>query len=161
MSYYTWKVEEEEIKRCKEEMEKELREYTVLTHAEYEEGIKEGKLLGLRCASCERITCHPMPVCQWCGGRSLERTELSGEGELTTFTVIRVPPEGFEDDVPYIPCLVKTKEGPCVVGRLDYDAERASQVLISKQVKMSGAYTHKGDKFSGGTHTCPVFVVVE
>ncbi len=161
MSYYTWKVEEEEIKRCKEEMEKELKEYMVLTHAEYEEGIKEGKLLGLRCASCEKITCHPMPVCQWCGGRRLERTELSGEGDLMTFTVIRVPPEGFEDDTPYIPCLIKTKEGPCVVGRLDYDAERASQVLIGKQVKMSGAYTHKGDKFSGGAHTCPVFEVVE
>jgi len=141
-----------------EEMEKE---YTVLTYAEYEEGIKEGKLIGLRCASCKKITCHPMPVCQWCSGRSLERMELSGEGELTTFTVIRVPPEGFEADAPYIPCLVKTKEGPCVVGRLDYDTERATQELIGKQVKMNSAYTYEGDKFSGGAHTCPVFKIQE
>jgi uncharacterized OB-fold protein len=161
VSYYTWKVEEEEIKRCKEEMEKELKEYTVLTYAEYEEGIREGKLLGLRCASCKKITCHPMPVCQWCSGRSLERMELSGEGELTTFTVIRVPPEGFEADAPYIPCLVKTKEGPSVVGRLDYDPERATQELIGKQVKMNSAYTYEGDKFSGGAHTCPVFKIHE
>ena len=150
------------VGRAQEEIEKEMsREYIMLTHADYEAGLKEGRLVGLKCASCGKITCHPMPVCQWCGGRSLERTDLSGVGEVMTFTVIRVPPEGFEDDVPYIPCLVKTKEGPCVVGRLDYDAEHASQDLIGKRVKMSGAYTYNGDKFSGGAHTCPLFEVVE
>ena len=143
-----------------EEQDKIGQGYMVLTYAEYEEGLKAGKLLGLRCASCKNITCHPMPVCQWCGGRNLERMELSGEGELMTFTVIRIPPEGFEADAPYIPCLVKTKEGPCVVGRLDYDAERATQELMGKSVKMNGAYTHEGDKFSGGAHTCPVFEIL-
>ncbi len=141
-----------------EEMEKG---YMVLTYAEYEEGLRNGRLLGLRCASCGGITCHPMPVCQWCGRRVLKRIELSGEGELTTFTVIRVPSEGFEEDAPYIPCLVKTKEGPCVVGRLDYNTENAMQELIGKQVKMKGSYTYEGDKYSGGAHTCPVFGVVE
>ncbi|HDN68833.1 nucleic acid-binding protein [ANME-1 cluster archaeon ex4572_4] len=143
-------------------VEKEQEE--MLTLSEYEEGLRSGKLLGLRCASCGGVTCHPMPVCQWCGGRSLERTKLSGAGELTTFTVIRVPSEGFEGEVPYIPCLVKTEEGPCVVGRLDYDAERATQAaqeLLGKRVRMSGAYTYKGDKFSGGAHSCPVFEVTE
>jgi len=145
----------------KKEHEEKEKEYTVLAYAEYEEGLRNGKLTGLRCASCKKITCHPMPVCQWCSGRSLERMELSGEGDLMTFTVIRVPPEGFEADAPYIPCLVKTKEGPYVVGRLDYDTERATQELIGKQVKMNGAYTYEGDKFSGGAHTCPVFEVIE
>ena len=159
MPYYPWQVKAEDVKRRKgREMEEVA--YTVLTHAEYENGIKERKLLGLRCISCKRITCPPMPVCQWCGSRNLERTELGGEGELITFTVIRVPPEGFEADVPYIPCLVRTKEGPCVVGRLEYDAERATQDLLGKQVKLNGSYT-KGDKFSGGPHTCPVFSIIE
>ena len=149
------------IGKEQEEIEKEYKEYTVLSLAEYEEGLRNGKLLGLRCASCGGITCHPMPVCQWCGGRSLARAELCGEGELMTFTVIRVPSEGFEEGAPYIPCLVKTKEGPCVVGRLDYDTESATQELIGKQVKMSGTHTCKGDKFSDGAHTCPVFKIQE
>ena len=144
-----------------EEIEKEYKEYTVLSLVEYEEGLRNGKLLGLRCASCGGITSHPMPVCQWCGGRSLARAELCGEGELMTFTVIRVPSEGFEEEAPYIPCLVKTKEGPCVVGRLDYDTESATQELIGKPVKMKGTYTYKGDKFSDGAHTCPVFKIQE
>ena len=148
--------------RTQEEIEKELaKEYLVLTYADYENGLKEGILLGLRCASCNSITCHPMPVCQWCGSRNLERTELSGEGTLETFTIIRIASEGYEDDVPYIPCLVKTKEGPIVVGRLDYDTERATQELMSKTVKLSGAYTYKGDKYSGGPRTCPVFSMID
>jgi len=149
------------IGKEQEEIEKEYKEYMVLSLAEYEEGLRNGKLLGLRCASCGGITCHPMPVCQWCGGRSLARVELCGEGELTTFTVIRVPSEGFEEEAPYIPCLVKTKEGPCVIGRLDYDTESATQELIGKPVKMSGTHTCKGDKFSDGAHTCPVFKIQE
>jgi len=144
-----------------EEIEKEYKEYTVLSLAEYEEGLRNGKLLGLRCASCGAITCHPMPVCQWCRGRSLARLELGGEGEMATFTVIRRPSKGYEEEAPYIPCLVKTKEGPCVVGRLDYDTESATQELIGEQVKMSGTHTCKGDKFSDGAHTCPVFEIQE
>jgi uncharacterized OB-fold protein len=148
--------------KAQEELEQEMaKEYAIVTYADYEQGLKEGKLLGLRCAACQKITCYPMPVCQWCGGRELERVDLRGDGELETFTVIRVASEGFEDDVPYIPCLVKTKEGATVVGRLDYDTERATQELLGKPVKLSGAYTYKGDKFSGGARTCPVFRAVE
>jgi len=84
---------------AQEEIEKELSTvYTVLTYEDYEAGLKEGRLLGLKCASCGKITCHPMHVCQWCSSRSLERTKLCGEGELTTFMVISVQPEGFEAD---------------------------------------------------------------
>ncbi len=147
-----------------EEIEKELamaEEYIPLTYAEYEEGLSRGKLLGLRCLSCGKITCHPMPVCQWCGSRTMERVELSGEGELLTFTVIRVAPEGFE--APYIPCLVRAIEGPILIGRLELAQgdKEASQALIGKRVKMSGTYTHEGDKFSGGAHLCPVFKIME
>jgi hypothetical protein len=147
--------------RTQEEIEKELAtQYQVLTYADYEDGLKAGKLLGLRCGSCTKITCNPMPVCQWCGSRILERTELSGEGFLETFTVIRVASEGFESDAPFIPCLVRTREGPCVIGRLEYDTEQATQDLIGKQVKLTGAYTYKGDTYSGGERTCPIFSVV-
>jgi hypothetical protein len=148
--------------KSQEELEKEIaKEYAIVTYADYETGLKEGRLVGLRCAACQKVTCYPMPVCQWCGGRELERLELSGEGELETFTVIRVASEGFEEDAPFIPCLVKLAEGASVVGRLEYDPEHATQDLLGKLVKLKGAYTYKGDKFSGGPRTCPVFRVVE
>ena len=140
-----------------EEIEKELREFYVLTIGDYEKGLKEGKLLGLRCKACNQITCPPMIVCQRCGSRELERTELSGRGELMTFTVVRIPPEGF--DAPYVVCLIKTDEGPWVIGRLGHDPEEATQALLGKRVRMKGAYTYPGDKFSAGEHVCPFFEI--
>ena len=132
----------------------------VLTFSEYEEALREGKLLGLRCKDCSKITIPPQAVCQWCGSRNLEKEELSGEGVLETFTVIRVPPEGFEDEAPYIPCLVSLAEGCKIVGRLAYDAEKASQELLGKKVRFVRAHTWKGDKFSP-PRSCPLFEVVE
>ncbi|MDH5663202.1 MAG: OB-fold domain-containing protein [Candidatus Bathyarchaeota archaeon] len=136
----------------------EIREHYVLTSADYEKGLKEGKLLGLRCKDCKQTTCPPMIVCQRCGSKELEKTELSGEGELMTFTVIRIPPEGYE--APYIVCLVKTKEGPWIIGRLDYDTEKMSQKLLGKKVRVKGVYAHV-DKYSGGEHVCPVFEILQ
>ncbi|MCD6203855.1 MAG: hypothetical protein J7I99_05820, partial [Methanophagales archaeon] len=79
--------------KTQEEIEKELeKQYIPLSYGEYEEALSNGKLVGLKCLSCGKITCHPMPVCQWCSSRDMERVELSGEGELLTFTVIRVAP---------------------------------------------------------------------
>ncbi len=154
-------MKKEMVGKEQEEIEKELsNEYIALTYADYEAGLKAGKLLGLKCASCGGITCHPMPVCQWCSGRHLEKVELSGEGELRTFTIIRVASEGFEDDVPYIPCLVEIKEGPCIIGRLDIDVESATQGIIGKTVTLDGISTYNGDKFVSGEHVCPVFKIV-
>lgn len=143
--------------RDPEEIEREFKEYYVLTIADYEKGLKDGKLLGLKCRKCGEMTCPPMIVCQRCGGRELERTELSGKGELMTFTVVRIPPEGF--DAPYVVCLIKTDEGPWVIGRLDHDPKEATQELLGKKVRMKGVYTYPGDKFSAGEHVCPLFEI--
>ena len=134
----------------------ETRNHYVSTSGDYEKGLREGKLLGLRCKECKQITCPPMIVCQRCGSKELEKTELSGEGELMTFTVIRIPPEDYE--APYIVCLVKTKEGPWIIGRLDYDTENMSPELLGKKVRVEDVYAH-ADKYSGGEHVCPVFKI--
>jgi hypothetical protein len=142
-----------------ETYEKLYKEYLVLTMVDYQEGLKEGKLLGLKCNDCKQLTCPPMMVCCRCGSMDLEKAELKGEGELMTFTVIRVPPEGH--DAPYIPCMVKTTEGPWVSGRLDHDPDNAPQDLCGKKVKMKGVYDWPGDKFLQGPMPCPLFEIVE
>ena len=51
-------------------------------------------------------------------------------------------------------CLIKTDEGPWVVGRLDHNPEEATQELLGKRVRMKGVYAYPGDKFSVGEHMC-------
>ncbi len=138
------------------EMEKDIKSRYVLTSKDYEDGLRQGKLLGLKCKDCGAVTCPPMIVCQRCGSINLEPTELSGKGELMTYTVIKIPPEGYE--APYIVCLAKTDEGPWIVGRLDYDAQKMSEEMLGKNVKIKGIFPYS-DKYSGGEHVCPMFEI--
>lgn len=122
-----------------------------MNSVDYERGLKEGKLLGLRCQDCGTVTCPPLAVCRRCGSGRLEAVELSGRGELMTFTVVRVPPEGMEG--PYTVCLVRTEEGPWVMGRLEGEG---GQELLGRKVRLSGAHVWS-DKYSAGERVSPVF----
>ncbi|MEM3563723.1 MAG: zinc ribbon domain-containing protein [Candidatus Jordarchaeaceae archaeon] len=136
------------------EIEKQIKSRYVLTSKDYENGLRQGKLLGLKCKDCGAVTCPPMMVCQRCGSINVMPTELSGRCEIMTYTVIRVPPEGFQ--APYIVCLAKTVEGPWIVGRLDYDPQKMSEEMLGKTVKIKGVFAFS-DKYTGGEHVCPVF----
>ena len=137
-----------------------MKEYYILTAKDFYDGLREDKIFGLRCKECGQITCPPLPTCQWCGSKDLEKTELSGMGGILTFTLIDVSPEGFEPH--YIICMVKLDEGPTIMGRLDYDAEKAtvknerSQELIGMKVKASHVVL-PADVYSGGEKIVPLF----
>ncbi len=121
--------------------------------AEYEEELRKGRLLGVRCRKCGTVTCPPLATCRKCGGRELERVELSGRGELMTFTVVRVPPEGMEG--PYAVGLIRTDEGPWVMGRLELP-EGAGQEMLGKRFRLAGVFVWS-DKYSAGERVAPVF----
>jgi uncharacterized OB-fold protein len=59
---------------------------------------------------------------------------LSGAGTIYSFTVVRQPPVGYEDQSAYILALVKLAEGPMITAQItDCDAE---QVAIDMPVEM-------------------------
>ncbi|HXV81167.1 MAG TPA: zinc ribbon domain-containing protein, partial [Candidatus Binatia bacterium] len=47
------------------------------------------KLMMQRCQDCHAWIWTPRPACFECGGERLKWTELSGNGEIYSFTVIR------------------------------------------------------------------------
>ncbi len=129
-----------------------------LTYNKYTEALKEGKFLGLKCNQCGAYTVPPKKVCMECSSEDMEVVELSGKGKLQTFTVLRVPPEGFE--APYIVAMVETKEGPWVTGNLvGVDPDKATMNLMGREVKV-GAKAVPGDKFSGGDMMALTFSLV-
>ena len=131
----------------------------VLTSKQYQEALKEGRLLGLRCNKCSEYTAPPKKVCLECGSEDLRIVELSGKGKIKTFTVVRVPPEGFEG--PYIVAMVKLEEGPWVMGRMmGMDPDQADMNLIGRKI-MVGHLVWQGDKFSGGEVTALAFKMVD
>jgi len=119
-----------------------------LIYKQYIEALKENRLLALRCHRCNAYSIPPKKVCGQCGGEDLEVAELKGEGEIQTFTVVRVSPEGFE--APYILALVRLTEGPWIMGKVtDADVGKATMEWIGRRVKV-GHVVFPGDKFSAG-----------
>nr|PZN29627.1 MAG: hypothetical protein DIU80_09060 [Chloroflexota bacterium] len=56
-----------------------------------------------------------------------EPLALSGRGTVYSFTVVHQPPDGYEDQAPYLLALVRLEEGPLVTAQLtDCDAEQAA-----------------------------------
>jgi uncharacterized OB-fold protein len=71
-----------------------------------------------KCKKCSSIHFPKRLVCPECGTREFETIRLSGKGELTTFTIIRVAPSGFGDLAPYAIGVVKLEEGIQVMGQV-------------------------------------------
>ncbi len=78
---------------------------------------------GSKCSQCEAVYFPPRSVCPACAkhrtslGRMLP-FQLSGDGEVYTFTVVHEAAEGFEMQVPYVLAIVRTKEGPMLTGQI-------------------------------------------
>ncbi len=128
-----------------------------LTFKEYNEALKEDRLLGLECKSCGAITVPPKMVCRKYTSSELEIVQLKGTGDIKTFTTVNVASEGREAEVPYTIVMVKLDEGPWIMGNLSgIDPTEATMELIGKRVKM----THEvfsGDKYSAGESARPLF----
>ena len=128
-----------------------------LTCKDYNEALKEDKLLGLKCQECGTITVPPMMVCRQCASLDMEIIELKGRGKIQTFAPVFVAAEGREDEVPYIIVLVELDEGPWIMGNLTgVDPNKATMEVIGKRVKM-GHKVFPGDKYSAGEGVSPLF----
>jgi uncharacterized protein len=119
-----------------------------LLYKDYQEALEQGKFLGLRCQNCGVYTFPPKAVCEACGSQGLEIAEITGNGLIRSFTVIRVAPDYFTP--PYIVALVELEQGPWVLGNLiSMSPDEATMDLIGKPVVMASASVAK-DVYAGG-----------
>jgi uncharacterized OB-fold protein len=73
-------------------------------------------------------------VCPHCAAEKQSWTNLSGQGEVFSFTTMYNAPAGFAEYAPYTMALVKLAEGPMVTAQLtDVDAQ---DVKIGMPVEM-------------------------
>ena len=82
------------------------------------------RLEGVICRDCSKIMFPRRLVCPACASKNIEPHSLSGRGRLMTFTIIRVAPDGYGDQVPYAVGLVELDEGVRLMGQVvDCDPE--------------------------------------
>jgi hypothetical protein len=69
------------------------------------------RLEASKCKSCGKIYFPPRLICAGCKSRNFEEIKLKDQGKLLSFTVIRVAPSQFVDQVPYAMGIVELDDG--------------------------------------------------
>lgn len=77
----------------------------------YWEGARDGRLLVQRCRSCSKLQYPPDVVCIHCQSLDLVPEQMSGRGQVWSYTVVeRLFHAGFSDALPYVVALVELDE---------------------------------------------------
>lgn len=91
---------------------------SALTLREFFDGVRTGRLVVQRCEACGELAVPPKAICPECHATAWEHAPLQGDGEVVSFTVIRVPPRALAAEAPYVIAVVRMGEGVSLLGRL-------------------------------------------
>ena len=88
------------------------------TQSAFFAGVRDGKLVGIRCTACGALAVPPKAFCERCGKQAWQTVPLAGHGTIESFTVIRVAPRKFAGEAPYAIAAVRLAEGVSLLGRV-------------------------------------------
>ena len=87
-----------------------------------------------KCKQCENISFPPRLVCLKCKSKSFETVQLSREGKILTFTIIRVGPDKFSKETPYVVAIIELNDGVRLTAQVaDCNVDK---VAIGDKVKL-------------------------
>ena len=96
----------------------------------------EGVLLGTVCKNCGEYFFGSLSFCLNCTSSEVEAVELSKQGILRTFTIIWVPPPGWQEPIPYTLGAVELPEGPEVVSEVVDCPEEALKIGMPMELTL-------------------------
>jgi len=71
------------------------------------EGLRDGRILGVRCHRCNRTVTPPRAFCEWCFKPMDEWVELADTGTVNTFSICYITWDMQRLDVPQIPAVIE------------------------------------------------------
>jgi uncharacterized OB-fold protein len=81
--------------------------FTAITRTnDFVGNLSEGRVTGTKCKGCGATWFPPRADCAKCLGSEMEWFDVSGDGELLSFSELQYGPVGFEDDLPYTIALL-------------------------------------------------------
>ena len=75
--------------------------YKLSAKPEFIEQAKNGNVLARKCTNCGELHLATVYFCKKCGNKGFENSIIAGRGKIVTYTIMTVPPEGFEEFAPY------------------------------------------------------------
>lgn len=87
-----------------------------------------------KCIQCGDISFPPRLVCPKCKSKTFETVKLNREGKILTFTIIRVGPDKFSKETPYVVAIIELNDGVRLTAQVaDCDVDK---VEIGNKVKL-------------------------
>jgi uncharacterized OB-fold protein len=68
---------------------------------EFINAAKAGNVLARKCIKCGELHLATIYFCKKCGSKGFSNYTIRGAGKVVTYTIMTVPPAGFEDLIPY------------------------------------------------------------
>lgn len=117
-------------------------------NTEFNQYLKSGKLMGVRCNNCESLYLPPRPMCTACYSNDMEWVEMPLKGKLAAFTTIHIAPTamieaGYGRENPYCSGIVELENGLSISAQiLGVDANQPGEIMIGTLVKAE--FTERG-----------------
>ena len=104
--------------------------------------MKNGKIYATKCVCCNKLYFPPVADCGICGSTEVNWIELSGEGEIITYSKVFLRPASFSNEPPYTVVISKLKEGVKILAWLS--ETKFDKVKIGMKVKVKANITEDG-----------------
>ncbi len=112
--------------------------YNMSAKQEFVDNAKSGKVLARKCTKCGELHLATVYFCKKCGNKGFENAVLDGVGTIATFTIITVPPAGFEKYTPYAWVVLKLEESDLSVSGFMAGIKTPADLPIGTRVKITG-----------------------
>jgi len=100
------------------------------------QGLKEGKILGVRCRKCDRILVPPRAFCELCFVPLDEWVELKDTGRVNTFSISYISWDVRRLEKPEIPAVIEIDGASPGIGILHLLGEvKPEEVKVGMKVK--------------------------
>ena len=105
---------------------------------EFIEAAKAGNVLARKCTKCDELHLATVYFCSKCGSKEFEDSILKGTGKVVTYTIMTVPPAGFEDYTPYAWVVMELDDSGIRISGFLPNIEKPENLPIGTAVKVDG-----------------------
>ena len=105
---------------------------------EFIDAAKSGKVLAHKCTKCSELHLATVYFCQKCGNKEFEDVFIKGEGTVATYTIITVPPAGFEKYTPYAWVVIKLADSDLRVSGFMANIAKPADLPVGTPAKIVG-----------------------
>ena len=104
--------------------------------SEFIDAAKAGNVLARKCVKCGELHLATVYFCKKCGSKEFEDSILKGTGKVVTYTIMTVPPAGFEDLAPYAWVVMELNDSGIRISGFLPNIQKPEDLQIGAVVKV-------------------------